>query len=334
MYKIANLPSSERETLFRNTARKMHVTEAIVEKDFWVCFTLDYLFYKCKWHDGFAFKGGTSLSKAYSLIERFSEDIDLILDWRILGYEKDAPLVISSNTKREKFILESRDRLFAFLKNDFVPEFKKDIRKILGREINIYVDPNDDGIVNFEYPASFSDSSILSVIRLEIGALAAWTPTCMARITPYAYDFYPQLFDKGGTEILTTTMERTFWEKATILHQEAQRADGSKVPSRYSRHYYDFYCMVKKGVLDTAIKDEELLIKVAEFKRKFYPRSWAHYELARIGTLKLYPAESSIQDLKTDYESMQKMIYGESPSFDELLDFIKGIELYINGDKT
>ena len=74
MYKIAKIPIEERETLFRNTARKMQVAEAIVEKDFWVCFTLDYLFYKNKWHDCFAFKGGTSLSKAYNIIERFSED--------------------------------------------------------------------------------------------------------------------------------------------------------------------------------------------------------------------------------------------------------------------
>ena len=103
MYKIAKIPIEDRETLFRNTARKMQVTEAIVEKDFWVCFTLDYLFYKNKWHDGFAFKGGTSLSKAYNIIDRFSEDIDLILDWRVLGYEKDEPLLIPSNSKREKF---------------------------------------------------------------------------------------------------------------------------------------------------------------------------------------------------------------------------------------
>jgi len=330
MYKIANLPADERNSIFRNAARKMHVTEAIVEKDFWVCFTLDYLFYRCKWHDGFAFKGGTSLSKSYNLIERFSEDIDIILDWRILGYEKDAPLRLPSNTQREKFIQESRDRLFTFLKNEFAPEFKKDIQELLGKNINVYVDPNDEGIVNFEYPANFSDSSILNVIRLEIGALAAWTPTRITKISPYAYDYYPKLFEKGNSEILTTTMERTFWEKATILHQEAQRPAESRIPIRYSRHYYDLYCMVKKGVLESALKDENLLVKVAEFKKNFYPRSWAHYELARIGTLKLYPSEASIPDLKTDYESMQKMIYGESPSFDELMSSIKEIEAYIN----
>lgn len=86
MYSIARLPEDERRILFRNTAQKMGMNEAIIEKDFWVCLTLDYLFHRCEWKDVFTFKGGTSLSKCYGLITRFSEDIDLILDWRAIGY--------------------------------------------------------------------------------------------------------------------------------------------------------------------------------------------------------------------------------------------------------
>ena len=86
MRSVAKLPDSDRRDLFRNTANKMGLHDAIVEKDFWVCFTLDYLFHRSPWKDAITFKGGTSLSKAYHLIDRFSEDIDLILDWRVLGY--------------------------------------------------------------------------------------------------------------------------------------------------------------------------------------------------------------------------------------------------------
>ena len=82
MRNVARLPESDRRELFRNTADKMGLNDAIVEKDFWVCFTLDYLFHRCPWKDAITFKGGTSLSKAFNLISRFSEDIDLILDWR------------------------------------------------------------------------------------------------------------------------------------------------------------------------------------------------------------------------------------------------------------
>ena len=89
MRNIARLSDNDRRELFRNTADKMGLNDAIVEKDFWVCFTLDYLFHRSPWKESITFKGGTSLSKAFHLISRFSEDIDLILDWRVLGYGKD-----------------------------------------------------------------------------------------------------------------------------------------------------------------------------------------------------------------------------------------------------
>ena len=104
MYRIARLPSGERQDLFKNTAARVGMNAAIVEKDFWVCIVLDHLFHECKWKDNIAFKGGTSLSKAYKVIERFSEDIDLILDWRVLGYGLDEPWEERSNTKQQKFI--------------------------------------------------------------------------------------------------------------------------------------------------------------------------------------------------------------------------------------
>lgn len=89
MYSVAKLSEQDRRILFRNTSQKTGLNEAIVEKDFWVCLTLDYLFHRCQWKSAFTFKGGTSLSKCYNLIKRFSEDIDLILDWRILGSKPD-----------------------------------------------------------------------------------------------------------------------------------------------------------------------------------------------------------------------------------------------------
>ena len=84
MRNIAIIPAHDREALFHNTAAKMGMTDAIIEKDFWVCYMLDYLFHRCAWKDHIAFKGGTSLSIAYGLIERFSVEIDLILDWRVV----------------------------------------------------------------------------------------------------------------------------------------------------------------------------------------------------------------------------------------------------------
>ena len=330
MYRIAQVSAKERENLFIAAANKMNIKSAIIEKDFWVCFTLDYLFHKSKWKDAFVFKGGTSLSKAYNLIERFSEDIDLILDWRVLGYKINEPWEERSNTKQQVFLEEARNRLFAFLKNEFAPIFKADLKNYIEDDYDVYIDDNDSGVVCFAYPRTFSSDVILNEIRLEIGAMAAFTPTQKAIITPYLAQCYPQVFDLQNTEILTTTPERTFWEKATILHQEAHRPETSKIPLRYSRHYYDLYCMANTSTKNQAISNPDLLEKVTEFKRKFYPRGWARYDLAKFGTLKLSPAKHSIPVLKEDYKNMQSMIYGDYPSFDEILETIEKLEKEIN----
>lgn len=330
MYRIAVADPNERQIIFANTAARMGLNATVVEKDFWVCLTLDYLFHRSKWKNQLAFKGGTSLSKAYGLIERFSEDIDLILDWRVLGYKMEEPWENRSNTKQQKFIADSRERLFSFLSDDFLPAFRHDLSEILHEEANVFIEPEDDGTVCFEYPGIFKDDSILRVIRLEIGALAAWTPTQKVKIRPYAAEQYPEVFKQPDTEVLTTTAARSFWEKATILHQEAYRPEGSKVPQRYSRHYYDLYCMADTYVMNEAVAQPELLKKVADFKMKFYPRGWAHYELARIGTLRLYPAEHNIPLLKKDYQDMRSMIYGKCPGFEEILNRMKALEVEIN----
>lgn len=333
MYEIVNLDTREREILFRNTAAQKGLPEAIIEKDFWVCFVLEYLFHRSKWNKQLAFKGGTSLSKAYDLIQRFSEDIDLILDWRVLGYTYSEPWEERSKTKQLKFNEDSVDRLFAFIRNDFLPVFKRDMSDLIGSEAEVYIADDDAGTVNFAYPSSFDDTYVLRVIRLEIGALAAWTPTHPVKIRSYAAECYSQVFKISETEVLTTTAARTFWEKATILHQEAFRPEGSLIPDRYSRHYYDLYQMAHTNVKDDAISQPELLTKVAEFKNKFYPRGWARYEEARIGTLRLVPAEHSLDRIASDYSKMQSMIYGDAPTFNDMLSFIKILEKEINSNR-
>ena len=330
MYNLIKLSKEEYRAIIINTAARKGMNTAIVEKDFWVCVTLDYLFNHSKWKDKIAFKGGTCLSKAYHLIERFSEDIDIILDWRVLGYGSSEPWEDRSNTKQLKFIEESRQRLFAFLKNEFLPEFKSGLSQKLDNNCDIYIDNNDLGTVNFAYPHLFMDKSILNVIRLEIGILASWIPLNKSIIKPFVAEEYPNVVESSTVHLLTTTPERTFWEKVTILHQEAFRPEKSLVPSRYSRHYYDVYCMCINGVKDSALKEPELLNDVTAFKAKFYPRGWARYDLSKFGTIKLLPAEHSLERLKQDYKDMKSMIYGRYPSFDEILAVISQLEKEIN----
>ena len=103
MYKFANVEDKERELVFRRTASKLKLSEAIVEKDFWVCWMLDYMFTKFKFRAFLTFKGGTSLSKAFHMIERFSEDIDLVLNWNAIGIDQDEPYIERSHNQQEAF---------------------------------------------------------------------------------------------------------------------------------------------------------------------------------------------------------------------------------------
>lgn len=326
MIEIAKLSADDRRELFHNTAAKIGLNDTIIEKDFWVCLTLDYLFHRSPWKEAVTFKGGTSLSKGYHLISRFSEDIDLILDWRVLGYRIDEPWEKRSNTKQDAFNKEANRRAEIFLSEDFCPRMQKDLSVELGTSANLYIDEEDPQTVIFAYPNLFTDTSTLQVIRLEIGALAAWTPADMVDITPYTAEQYPQLFKQRTVSVLTVAPERTFWEKATILHHEANRPEHLLMPQRYSRHYYDLYCMATSPVKEKAFAHLDLLQKVVNFKMKFYPRTWAKYPEAVPATLKLLPPSYRLDALWTDYTAMQNMLYGEIPSFEKIMSVISDLE--------
>lgn len=147
MYNIAKASEQDRRVLFRNTAQQTGLHEAIIEKDFWVCLTLDHLFHHSPWKAAFTFKGGTSLSKCYGLIQRFSEDIDLILDWRVLGYGLHEPWAPRSNTKQDQFNKEANERAEQFLRDILLPSLRSEFSIILGMEADLYIDPDDEQMI-------------------------------------------------------------------------------------------------------------------------------------------------------------------------------------------
>jgi len=262
-------------------------------------------------------------------IQRFSEDIDLILDWRILGYGFNEPWEERSNTKQDIFNKNAHIRVGEFLINKLLPEMINDLTLEIGHEINIFID-SDLSTIKILYPNCYTDLSILREIRLEIGALAAWTPAKVQKIISYAAQEYGWLFLEPSTEILTVLPERTFFEKITILHKEAFRAENKPFPTRYSRHYYDVYRMIHTDVKDKAMKDISLLNKVVDFKKKFYRCPWAKYDLVNIGCIKLVPPKYNLDKLRLDYEHMKKMIFGDIPSFDKIMKEISIFEKEIN----
>jgi predicted nucleotidyltransferase component of viral defense system len=326
MFEYKIISTNELEQIIINASQRMGVNEAIIEKDYWVCFVLNYLFSKCKWKEAFAFKGGTSLSKCFGLIQRFSEDVDLILDWRVIGYSFDEPWKERSNTKQDKFNKDSNRKTEEFLKNKFLPQMEKDFRNMLNEDFRISIDDKDPQTVLFEYPKAFQSSYLTQAVRLEIGTLAAWTPFEVVGIKPDIQTIYPMLFEGESIGVRTVLPERTFWEKATILHHEANRPKELDIPSRYARHYYDLFCIANSKYKDRAFQNLELLEKVVQFKQKFYPRKWARYEEATTETLRLMPDEYRLKEIQEDYKNMSEMFFGEYPSFEEIMSKILELE--------
>lgn len=324
MDSVAKLSSDERKDLFSETAAKRGMTDALVEKDFWVTWTLGKIFIKPDLSSILKFKGGTSLSKVYGLIERFSEDIDLILNWKVLT-EKD-PQEERSKKKQKELVEEIREEGRVYIAEKLLPMLTNEIEPVCTCKIA----DDDRNVVNLYYPKSFSDDYIRPEIRLEIGPIASWLPFETHTITPYSAEQFPKIFKEPCCTVQVITAERTFWEKATILHHEANRPAGSTQPPRNSRHYYDMAQMAMSPVKDSALADVSILENVVDFKIKFYPRGWAQYDQAKPGSLKLVPQGHVLESIKKDYKAMRNMIYGEYYSYEEIEKVLVNLEMEIN----
>ena len=321
---VARLGDQERRELFSETASRRSTTPAVIEKDFWVTRTLGRLFQEEQLARILMFKGGTSLSKVFDVIERFSEDIDLILDWSVLSEED--PLSERSRTKQAQFNQALNERAVQYIQDKLLGS----VQSVLGEASQVALDGDDPYVINIGYPAAFPDDYLRPEIRLEIDPLAAWSPHEEHSTRSYASEEFPNLFVHPECNVNVITAERSFWEKATILHHEAHRPVGSPQPSRYSRHYYDLAKLAQTEIKDKALQDLELLERVVAFKQKFYPRGWARYDLARPATLKLLPRDHVLASVERDYRAMGNMIFGEIPSFDEIMSDLGSLELEIS----
>ena len=326
MDKIARLNPEQRSELFSETSVKMGIDTSLVEKDFWVCWMLKLLFSEPTFSQVLLFKGGTSLSKIYKLIRRFSEDIDLAVDWKMLGYEANLAAKVDSASRRE------REKLFKsmlkdcreYINGDFVPSLRAEITQQLSSEDGwqLEVDPINHDVVNFNYPTVGNNPDyVQSIVRLELGTQAEREPKGTFEIKPYAAEYFPEVFETPECKVNAIVAERTFWEKITILHKEHFRTKERGAPGKYSRHYYDVYMITENvEIKSKALVDLDLLERVVSHKKRFFYSKWARYDLATPSTIELLPSDDWVDYLKSDYKKMQIMLYGSAPSFSEILD--------------
>jgi hypothetical protein len=234
MDRIASGAAADRRDLFNEAAAMRGMNPVIIEKDFWVCWILKRLFSDPVLSDQMVFKGGTSLSKVFGLIDRFSEDIDLILDWRLLGYGAADPYtIVQSKTKQTRYNEEMNTRAAEYIRSTVLAQISGLLAPV--GEMQAAIDAEDPHTINISYPAAFTASYIRPAVRLEIGPLASWVPSRSQSIQSYAAESFPRAFKEPACVVVAIDAERTFWEKATILHQETYRT--GPPPPRYSRHY-------------------------------------------------------------------------------------------------
>lgn len=323
MEKVARMNAKERNAIFTETAARMGTNPAVVEKDFWVSWVLKKIFEDEALAPKFIFKGGTSLSKVYKVIQRFSEDIDLILDWRELG--SGNPLETRSNTQQAKFNETMRDEAFAYIAAEILPAIARLTEGICTCEIL-----EDPGSIFIHYPAAFPDAYLKPDLRLEIGPLSAWLPSERRSISCYAAEKFPEVFDQPNCYVNVISARRTFWDKVTILHHEAHRPADSPQPKGYSRHYYDLARLARTDIKREALLDLDLLANVVEYKQRFYPRGWARYDRATPGGFRLLPEGHVLAAVQNDYRQMRSMFFGEVPAFDSILQVLAELESEIN----
>jgi len=341
METIAQAPAAERAELFNETAARRGLAPPIVEKDFWVCWTLGRLFAASDRRPGLIFKGGTSLSKVYRAIERFSEDIDLAFDRHDLGFADDRdPMQASSGKQAQRLLDELSEATIRHVAERFVPDLEALLAEALGpagpATWSVTIDPADPQTVEFVYPSSLAAGTydalayVRPTVRLELGARTEHWPSEEAQIEPYAAEAFPDLFVSASVTVRALAIERTFWEKATILHAEAHRPADKPAPIRLSRHYYDLAMLAAGPYAERCLARIDLLEAVARHKARFFRSSWAAYDTARPGSLRLSPASARLPKLRADYRQMGDMIFGDPPHLDTALETLARLEKRIN----
>jgi len=283
---------------------------------------------------GLIFKGGTPLSKAYGLIGRFSEDIDLNLDRHDLGFNERDPASAPSNKARKALLNELEARAIEAISGSVKTALSDAMSETLGEPVLLGVSDDDPQTLIFTYPASLPTTAALpyvrSSVRLEFGARSDHLPAEQRDIFPFVYEQFPDLFSEPGVSVKTLSAARTFWEKATILHMLAHRDTARPLGERMSRHYYDLAQLARSDTRPQALSNLALLEAVALHKSVFFRAARANYETARPPTLRLAPAPALEAALRSDYAQMAEMLFDAPEPFDAIVETIAALEAEIN----
>lgn len=325
------LTEQNKQNIFLEISRKMKLPPAAIEKDWWVTRSLELVF-QTEIAPHTVFKGGTSLSKAWNLIDRFSEDIDLALDRKFLGFEKaDVEMSGSQVSKlRRKSLKYISEIYFPLLQKTFRDEGFTSVKLKLS-EIK---SPDEDPVkIELNYQSVTDKTEYLPPrVLVEIGSRSLKEPFTEKQFSSFVGDhFKGRKFADSNITIPTVNPERTFLEKIFLLHEEFQQATEKIKVDRLSRHLYDIEKIMDTEFGIRALADKNLYQHIVEHRRTITPLRGIDYANHSPDKINMIPTGNILNAWKKDYEQMQKsMIYRESLSFDKLLARLSELKIRIN----
>ena len=335
MNQFIRQPADRLRAIYDEAEGRRGLRAQALEKDFWVCWTLRELFALPPWAGHLTFKGGTSLSKAWRLIERFSEDIDVVIDREFLGFG-GATL---SKKKQKKLKTECSRRIQGEMK----PALTQRIAELLpagsiwSLESTPPEEDADQQTLLFKYPSVFAVPAeyLRPLVKIEMGARSQTEPAADAAIQSYVAEIIPGAVSEHTFPVRTVAARRTFWEKVMLLHEETYRPDppaGASVRKpALARHYYDVFRLIEGGIADEAVADAGLFDQVREHREAFFDYGWMDYTTIRRGTMRVLPLDRQLDAWRRDYGAMRgEMFLGAPPPFDTILKVVGDFARYFN----
>lgn len=322
------LSEQDRQEIFTEVANQKELSIAAVEKDWWVVQTLAVIF-SMECASALIFKGGTSLSKGWNLIQRFSEDIDLVLDREFLGFTGEL-------TKGD--IRRLRRKSYQFITENFTEELKNKFAELGFKDLTVKyreVENHDQDplIIEIYYPPlAEKDSYLKPAVLVEVGSRSLkepFTPRTFGTIISEVFADRP--FSDEPITIPVVNPERTFLEKIFLLHEEFQKdADKIRV-ERLSRHLYDIEKLSQTEYAKIALQDTDLYKTIVRHREKFTPISGIDYANHSPDKISFIPPDTIIKSWEQDYQAMtQNMFFGNYLTFDKLINRIAELQKRIN----
>jgi predicted nucleotidyltransferase component of viral defense system len=303
----------EKLVMLQQTAAAKKIVEQAVEKDWWVSAILMALA-KTSWADFLQFKGGTSLSKSWRLINRFSEDLDLAISRSFFDLSDDTPQQRTAIRRKAFHFIEKT--LICELNNVLISSEIKDF------DIKLVTENSSAMVATIEvrYKSIFETiiDYVLPVVKIEFSAMSLDGPFLEQEISTLIHSIYPEIDNEIKCVFKSVLPERTFFEKIFLLHEEYQK--DKPHTTRMSRHLYDLEKIMDTSFAKSALANTDLYETIIGHRKKFNNIQGIDYRTHYPSTVQIYPPENSISSLKDDYEKLREsFIYDETKkTFEEL----------------